>query len=71
MVSSTVARPDDISEVVLIVKAMPRHRTREFRFARRGFFHKLDLLVSELDDVGEFIHLEASNRSYVLRIRHR
>ena len=61
----------DLESIVRSVKALPRHRTNEFRFPRIGFLPKLDRLMEELDDVSEFVSLDAAGRSMVLTIRHR
>jgi hypothetical protein len=71
LVKTQTASRSEVVGVVAVVKGLPRHHVREFRFSRTGFFRKLDQLMAELDDVGEFIHLEAAGRSYILKVRHR
>jgi hypothetical protein len=57
--------------VTRAVKDLPRHQVASFRLPRKGFFHGLQALVAELDDIGEFIHLENVGESYILKVRHR
>ena len=61
----------DLRSIVRGVKALPRHQSKELVFPRASLHSKLDRLMEELDDVGEFVSLDASSRSVVLTIRHR
>ena len=61
----------ELKRIVESAQSLPRHRSRTFRFGRRGFFETLALLMEELDDVCEFTSLEAGAHSFTLVIRHR
>lgn len=71
MVKASALPASEVGEVIAAVRGLPRHHVGDFQFSRAGFFRKLDRLMAELEEVSEFIHLETTGRSYVLRIRHR
>ncbi len=60
-----------MAAMVAAVTALPRHKSREFLLPGAGFIGKLERLMMELDDIGEFVGLETEGRSFVLTIRHR
>jgi hypothetical protein len=59
------------ADVVSLVKALPRHKSAEFIFFKVGFLGKLERLMADLDDVGEFVGLETAGRYFTLTIKHR
>ena len=71
LVHASAFPASEVWDITAAVRGLPRHRVEDFQFPRAGFFRKLDRLLAELDDVSEFIHLETTGRSYVLRIRYR
>ncbi len=60
-----------VDKVVDTVRTLPRHKVTSFRLPKRGIIAKLERLVAELDDVGEFVDLKPEAGSFVLTIRHR
>jgi hypothetical protein len=71
LVKTPIASGSEVADVVAVVKDLPRSHVGEFKFSTTRFLRKLDQLMAELDDVSEFVHLEAAGRSYILKIRHR
>ena len=60
-----------LAEIVASVRRLPRHHVIGISLPKKELLDSLRLLMAELDDIGEFIYLDSSSRSCIIKIRHR
>jgi|GEM_PF-4082213 hypothetical protein len=67
----SVTTATDLHETIDAIRSLSRHQSMKFSFPRGQFFDLFEQLIQEVDEMAEFVCLEARSKSFELTVRHR